>query len=210
LLAKPVFNAALETTAMFLGANDFDMSHVGSWLFLVMSERSANDCCGCENGDKAVDVGSVTVDTGTLIALPVDDVTTRAVGTAVDSAVVDPTKIATNIGCDENIAGNAFDVCIKRAFSCQVAVVRVHANERVVAIKERLQIALGVPVATQHLIYAGRRICDDMTLADYNISANMLLHLVVKGGGSRACIDQTSVLGKRRADVSLISIGNGD
>ncbi|GAB2245586.1 hypothetical protein Droror1_Dr00001079 [Drosera rotundifolia] len=58
----------------------------------------------------------------------------------------------------------------------------VSHTDTVTAIKSRLESSESVPVRQQRLIYAGRQLEDDRTLADYHIMNKSTLHLVLRLG----------------------------
>ncbi|CAG8694649.1 176_t:CDS:1, partial [Acaulospora colombiana] len=65
-------------------------------------------------------------------------------------------------------------------------VIRVATDETVADIKDRVQKIDGSPVSRQRLLYTGKQLCDEMTLADYEVQRDSTLHvnLRLRGGGN--------------------------
>lgn len=80
--------------------------------------------------------------------------------------------------------GGTFQVFIK-SLNGKTRTVDVQQTTTVAELKVQIQEKEGIAPNEQRLIYAGKNLDDTRTMADYNLSADSTLHLVlrVRGGG---------------------------
>ena len=78
----------------------------------------------------------------------------------------------------------------------------VEPGEQVEEVKEKIEAKKGIPKAIQRLIFAGKELEDDKTLADYNIQKESTLHLVTRPYVTNIELNKT--------ELALMAGGSGE
>lgn len=72
-------------------------------------------------------------------------------------------------------------VTVKTSFGKQI-IVEVETNDTIEKLKQKIEEKEGIPTDEQRLIYVGKVLQNDKTLADFNIVNNCTIHILIGRG----------------------------
>ena len=90
---------------------------------------------------------------------------------------------------NNNIMNGGMNIVIKSLDNTEITL-EVESSDSIDTIKERILIEKGIPVNMQRLIYNGKQLEDDRTLADYRIFPNSTVRLVLRLNHSKPMSDE--------------------